>query len=96
MSRKTYTQEFKEQAVALARTEGVSVAMAAEQLGVSIHSIRAWLKGENMRPAEGAAVRPEVRVRQLEAEVRKLRLERDFLKKVSTYFANPEQRGSNS
>jgi transposase len=96
VGRKTYNQEFKDEAVALARTEGVGAGKAAAQLGVSVYTIRAWMKGQNMKPSEGAAVRPEVRVRQLEAEVRKLRLERDFLKKVSTHFASPEKSGSNS
>jgi transposase len=96
VGRKTYNHEFKEEAVALARTEGVGVARAAEQLGVSVYTIRAWLKGQNIKPSSTSVVRPEVRVRQLEAENRKLRLERDFLKKVSTYFASPEKRDSNS
>lgn len=46
MGRKTYNQEFKDEAVALARTEGVGAGKAAAQLGVSVYTIRAWMKGQ--------------------------------------------------
>jgi transposase len=42
--RKTYTQEFKREAVRLAQTSGKSIAQIARELGISDSSIHQWRK----------------------------------------------------
>jgi transposase len=39
---KTYTQEFKREAVRLAQTNGKSIAQVARELGISDSSIHQW------------------------------------------------------
>jgi transposase len=41
---KTYTKEFKEEAVRLAQTSGKSIAQVARELGISDTSIHQWRK----------------------------------------------------
>lgn len=39
---KTYTQEFKKEAVALVKDQGYSVAESARSLGVNVHLLYRW------------------------------------------------------
>ena len=51
-SRRTYTAEFKREAVRLSQQPGVSVVQIAEELGVSDHSLyKRRLKTMSTRPA---------------------------------------------
>jgi transposase len=94
MARKTYTREFKLQALRLLTDQGLSVAEAARQLGVGENCLRAWRAAAN---GQGAAAFPgpgnlsaeQEELRRLRAEVARLRAERDLLKKAAAYFANP-------
>lgn len=98
MARKAYTQEFKEQAAGLVVREGRSVKDVAHSLGVDQSSLRHWV-----RMARAAGVRPDAavigaadparRVRDLEAQVRRLEMERDILKKAAAYFARDSAEG---
>jgi transposase-like protein len=44
MPKKTYTQEFKREAVRLAQTSGKPIAQVARELGISDVSIHQWRK----------------------------------------------------
>jgi len=89
-ARRTYTREFRESAVRLVNVEGTPVAKAAADLGMPAHTLTAWLhqarrgKG-SFRPEGGVDL--EKKVRELEAENRRLKLERDILKKATAFFA---------
>ena len=90
MARKVYTREFKDTAVRLARRDGVSVEKMAGELGIACWTLRRWLKegDASAAPAQAAEqVDLRHRVRQLESEVRQLRMERDILKKATAFFA---------
>lgn len=76
MKGRTYTEEFKKQAVALAEREG-SVLAAARQLGVSDMNIHKWKKKFR------AATDPKSH-EALEKEIGELRKENANLKKVNT------------
>ena len=94
MARKTYTREFKLQALRLLTDQGLSVAEAARQLGVGENCLRNWRAAAN---GQGAAAFPgpgnlsaeQEELRRLRAEVARLRAERDLLKKAAAYFASP-------
>ena len=43
-AQKTYTKEFKEEAVRLSQTSGKSIAQVARELGISDTSIHQWRK----------------------------------------------------
>ena len=94
MARKTYTREFKLQAVRLLTDRGLSVAEAARQLGVGENCLRNWRaaaqqRGESAFPGQGNLSPAEDELRRLRAEVHRLRAERDLLKKAAAYFASP-------
>ena len=85
-ARKKYTPEYKAQAVELVIGSGKPVAEIARDLGIHEATLGNWV---NLAKKNGTIVEKPVttneraRLRELEDEVRKLRMERDFLKKVS-------------
>jgi transposase len=86
MARKTYTREFKVQAVAMMTDQGLSVAEVARR--------RSWRaaaaeRGEAAFPGQGNPSPADEELRRLRAEVTRLRAERDLLKKAAAYFASP-------
>ena len=93
MPRKSYTREFKLQAVRMTADQGLSVAEVARRLGVGENCLRNWRaareKGEAAFPGNGLPHPAEDELRRLRAEVQRLRAERDLLKKAAAYFANP-------
>ena len=94
MARRTYTREFKLQAVRMLTDQGLSVAEVARRLGVGENCLRHWRaaareQGEAAFPGQGQLSPQEDELRRLRAEVQRLRAERDLLKKAAAYFANP-------
>jgi transposase len=94
MARKTYTREFKLQAVRMLTDRGLSVAEVARQLGVGENCLRNWRaaarqQGASAFPGQGNLSPAEDELRRLRAEVQRLRAERDLLKKAAAYFASP-------
>jgi len=94
MARKTYTRQFKIQAVAMLTDQGLSVAEVARRLGVGENCLRLWRaaareKGAAAFPGQGSPSPQDEELRRLRAEVTRLRAERDLLKKAAAYFANP-------
>ena len=90
--RRTYTPEFKAQAVQLVTEQGYSVAEAARSLGVSENLIRNWkrdlqAKGPDAFPGRGRLGPHEEELRRLRAENKRLQMERDILKKATAFFA---------
>jgi transposase len=85
---KTYTQQFKEETVALVTDQGYTVIEAAEAVGVRPNLIYNW-KQRIIDEATGARLTGEDReeLLRLRKEVKKLRIEKEILKKASAYFA---------
>ena len=88
-TRKSYTAEFRRQAVAMVVAENLPVAEVARRLGVNPEVLRKW-KLKHAPPAP-AAERPDPsladEVRRLREQVRQLTMEREILKKAATFFA---------
>jgi transposase len=95
MARKTYTREFKLQALRMMADQGLSVAEVARRLGVGENCLRSWkaaarAKGaEAAFPGQGCLSPADEELRRLRAEVHRLKAERDLLKKAAAYFASP-------
>ncbi|TWU06946.1 Transposase [Symmachiella macrocystis] len=87
--RRSYTEEFKAEAVKLVTEQGYSLAAAAQNLGVSANSLWAW-KRKITATEEGESMTEDERLElgSLREEVRRLRMERDILKKATAFFAN--------
>lgn len=96
-----YSRQFKEQAMRLVTDRSYTPTGAARELGIPINTLNSWLdKAGWTRPPKGAnePTLPQtlsddpavlkVKLRQLEAEVRRLRMEKDILKKATAYFAS--------
>ena len=88
MSSKRYTDEFKIEAVRQATDRGFEAAEVAERLGVTTHSLYAWIrtfgKPEVVQRAE---LDQRAEIRRLKSELRRVTEERDILEKVAAYFA---------
>ena len=89
MSGKRYTEEFKKETIKQILEEGYTVSSVAKRLGVSTHSIYAWLKkyGSNAEEFSKQAKQLE-EIKQLKAELKRVTQERDILKKAAAYFAS--------
>ena len=90
--RRTYTPEFKAEAVKLVTEQGYSVAEAARSLGVHETLLRSWKlafekQPDQAFPGHGHFPAIEEELRRLRAETQRLRAERDILKKATALFA---------
>ena len=90
--RRTYTSEFKVEAVKLVSEKGYSVAEAARSLDIGETLLRSWkvafqAEGEQAFPGNGRLPAVEEELRRLRAENQRLRQERDILKKAAAFFA---------
>jgi transposase len=94
MARKTYTREFKLQAVRMMVEQGLSVSEVARQLGVGENCLRVWRaaakdQGDAAFAGPGNLSAEQQELCRLRAEVARLRAERELLKKAAAYFASP-------
>lgn len=95
---RSYTTEFRQAAVAMVVSQRVPAREAAARLGIPYFTLTDWVrKAGGKRAATAAPKGPpktladaEARVRQLEAEVRRLTLEKEILKKAAAYFAREQ------
>ena len=85
---KTYTKQFKEETVSLVTDQGCTVLEAADAVGVRANQIYNW-KQRIADEATGERLTGEDReeLLRLRKEVKKLRIEKEILKKASAYFA---------
>ncbi len=96
--RRSFTKEFKADAVELVRRSESGLAVIARNLDLTESSLRKWVKQAETNAGRGpeGALSTEERdeLRALRRENRQLRMERDFLKKASAYFATENSRTS--
>ena len=92
MGRRTFSREFKLEAVKLVRDRGVAVAQACRDLDIAESVLRRWVREAEADPQQAFPGRGQVKPEQqgidrLRREVAKLEAERDILKKAAAYFA---------
>jgi transposase len=93
MGKRKYTAEFKESAVGLVLQQGVKIRQAAGDLGIPENSLTVWVSQARQGKGVFAPIEQKdlaLRVRELEAENRRLRIERDILKKATAFFVKEE------
>ena len=93
-TRRSFTEEYKRDAVALITDGGYSVPAVAKKLGISDTTVRKWVK--KVQPDIETAEKPlteseRAELRRLRTENAKLEMQLDFAKKVSTWFAKGQQ-----
>ncbi len=92
-TRKKYAKEFKLDAVSLVLDQGYTRREAAKSLDINEQMLGRWVK-EHRDSEDGQAFRgngkltPEQdEIKKLKAEVKRLEMERDILKKATAFFA---------
>ena len=86
-----YEESFKRDSVRLVTEEKYSFAAAAEAVGVTDQTLRAWHKKFAPPPApcgeNATAEELQAEVQRLQKALRRAEMERDILKKATAYFA---------
>lgn len=89
-----YTLEFKIEAVRLVRG-GQSVAAVSQVLGVAAQTLHNWVKAEARGLLKGTTAKPvspeQMEISRLRAELARVKMERDILKKATAYFAKESE-----
>lgn len=93
MPRSPFSDEFRSEAVKLAREPGNTMRSVARDLGVSYESVRKWVHQADVDEGrkEGLSTEEREELRRLRKENLRLRQERDILKKAAAFFAREEQ-----
>jgi len=91
-TRKKYSKEFKLDAVSLVLDQGYARTEAARSLDINTQMLGRWVKEH--QADDGQAFRgngkltPELEeIRKLKAQVKRLQMEKDILKKATVFFA---------
>lgn len=92
MARRRFSREFKLEAVRLVREQDLPIAQVAEDLGLHENVLRKWVRlyesdPVHAFPGSGQQKPEQAEVAALKREIKKLRAERDILKKAAAYFA---------
>lgn len=86
--RKKFSNEFKQEAVALVTEQGYSYAKAAEALSVNEGYLRRWKKAIDEQNKPGSLSQSERdELSSLRRENKQLKMEKEILKKASAFFA---------
>ncbi len=91
-ARRKFSREFKIEAVRLITEGGQSIAETARELGVNASLLGRWKQqltenSEQAFPGKGRMKPLEEEVRRLQRDLKRVRQERDFLKKATAFFA---------
>jgi transposase len=92
LKRRQYTAEFKKEAVELVTNHGYSITKAAKNLGINSSILARWRreqlkKQQNAFPGTGHQPPETEELNRLREEIRRLKLEREILKKAAVFFA---------
>lgn len=89
-TRRKFTPEFKAEAVELVINSGKSIAEIARDLGISDGTLGNWMKAAKKRgdvKEKPLEIDERARLKELEEENRRLKMEREILKKAAAWFA---------
>jgi transposase len=85
-----FPPEFREEAARMAVESSRAIAEVGREIGVNETSLGNWVRAYREKHAAGEPplqVSGRARLRELEREVRELRMKADFLSKAAAYFA---------
>lgn len=89
-----YAPEFRAEAVRLVREHGKPMSQVARDLGVSVESLRTWVRQQQIDGGErnGTTTEEREELGRLRRENRILREDREILKKAAAFFARETDR----
>jgi transposase len=98
---RTYTPEFRAEAVKLVLEQGLSLEAAAQRLSVPKGTLANWVKAAKrgstaMAPGSRSVADLEAEVSKLRKELAVERMEKEVLKKATAYFARESLPGTRS
>jgi transposase len=87
-TRRGFTKEFKRDAVELVRSTGRPIAAVARELGMYDSTLGNWVRQDRIDRGEqeGLTTEEQARLRALEGENARLRMERDLLKRTVAFW----------
>ncbi len=89
--RRSFTKEFKAQAVRVVQESGKPIGTVAHELDLTETALRSWVRQAETDAGRGAAgaltTTERDELARLRRENRTLRMERDILKKAAAFFA---------
>jgi transposase-like protein len=89
--RRSFNKEFKLEAVKLVKAGGLSAGAAARDLGICETSLRRWIHQYEVDhgggPGDALTSEEKEELRRLRGDNRRLRMEREILKKATAFFA---------
>jgi transposase-like protein len=89
-----YTKEYRAEAVELVVSSGQPVTQIARELGINESTLSDWVttaKRNGTIRQKPVTADAGAELRELREENRRLRMERDFLKKAAAWFASQNQ-----
>ena len=89
--RRSFTPEYKEQVARMVVEESRAIPSTAREIGVNEQTLRNWVhdyRRNHVGEEPPLTVSERARLRELEKEVRELRLEKEFLGKAAAFFAS--------
>jgi transposase len=87
-----YSKEFKLDAVSLVSEQGYERKAASESLGIRYEMLCRWIKEANKEDGQafrgqGKLTEEQAELRRLREENKRLKMEKDILKKAAVFFA---------
>jgi transposase len=91
--RRYYDDEFKQAAIRLVTVNGHGVSETARNLGINTNMLSRWKREDEVKRHHGStndelSSQEKEELSQLRNEVKRLRIEREILKKAAQFFAN--------
>jgi transposase-like protein len=94
VQRRKFSSQFKAEAVQMVIETGKPIAEVARDLGVNDGTLGNWVtawRDANPEPEPELPPIERARMKELEEENRRLRMENEFLKKAAAFFARTPQ-----
>lgn len=88
--RKSFSSEFKNEAVKMVIESSRAIADVARELGIGAETLRTWVnryRDEHADEEPPLTISERARLRELEKENRELKMKAEFLGKAAAFFA---------
>ena len=92
--RRRFSPQFKAEAVQMVLETGKPIAEIARDLDIHDGTLGNWVntwRRQNPQPESSVSPVEMARVKEMEDEIRRLRMENEFLKKAAAFFARTHQ-----